>query len=102
LYITDYNILHQRLESNPLPADYEFGTETANYSALTQTGENMKEETLDLRLPTNTDQKLLVAASIAQTAAILWVSGSYVAEEAAIGKAMRFYAEVVNIIGSSG
>ncbi|MDR3319823.1 MAG: hypothetical protein LBS77_02520 [Desulfovibrio sp.] len=51
---------------------------------------------ITVQMPVDYDKKLIVAASITQAAATLYVSGASVTEEEAITQHFDLYAEVVN------
>ena len=53
--------------------------------------------------PQKKENQLMWAASIAQTAAIIYMgSGSETTEEKAIGKAIWFYSSIVDILDKAG
>lgn len=55
----------------------------------------MREVTIRVEVPENEDQKLLWAASIAQTAALFYVNSTDLTEDDAIAKAFQMYGDVL-------
>jgi hypothetical protein len=62
----------------------------------------MSKTHIAIHVPSDKDQKCLWAASIAQTAAILYVNSSDSTEEEAIGQAIRLYSGVIYRLVDAG
>ena len=56
----------------------------------------MKKITIDTRIPSDDGQKMMLAASLAQTAAIFYVNDAVANSDEAIAKAILMYAEVLD------